>query len=79
MIYKKILRVYPNTFGVCPDPKCTLNAVSKDNPNKCACGKDLQQFPKRGKYNCACGAGCDCNYTARQPGKCACGKELKAD
>jgi hypothetical protein len=76
MIYKKILHVYPNTFGVCPDPACTLNEVDPANPNKCLCGKDLMIFPKQGRYSCACPS-CDCGTTSRGPGKCACGVEMK--
>lgn len=76
MMYKKVLRDFGTTFGICPDPNCKLEAVSKEDPKKCACGLDLQIFPVKGRYACDC-AGCDCNCTARQPGKCVCGKEMK--
>jgi hypothetical protein len=29
-----------------------------------------------GKYNCACGAQCDCQTISQKPGKCGCGKEM---
>ena len=43
---------------------------------KCACGKDLQAYKKKGKYTCVCGQGCDCNCTSNQPGNCVCGKKM---
>jgi len=30
-----------------------------------------------GKYACACGPKCDCDYISQKPGKCGCGKDLK--
>lgn len=30
-----------------------------------------------GKYVCACGPKCDCDYISQKPGKCGCGKELQ--
>lgn len=77
LMQKKILRVFPDSFGVCPDPNCALNTPSRLLPNtQCECGKPYQKFPKRGAYGCAC-QGCDCNCTANNPGNCACGKEMK--
>jgi hypothetical protein len=38
-------------------------------------GKD-ETFPTTGKFVCACGAGCPCNYISQTPGKCGCGKDL---
>ena len=32
--------------------------------------------PLAGKYNCACGAQCDCQTISQKPGKCGCGKEM---
>jgi len=38
-------------------------------------GKD-ETFPLVGKFVCACGASCPCNYISQNAGKCACDKPL---
>lgn len=73
MVLKKILSENENNIGVCPSEK-SCDKLGADR--KCSCGKELQAFPKKGKYVCAC-TGCDCNMTANSPGKCPCGQEMK--
>ncbi len=38
-------------------------------------GKDAS-VSLTGKYNCSCGAQCDCQTISQKPGKCGCGKEM---
>ena len=58
--------------------KCGL---SKDDPTKCACGKDVKRsaMPEKASYSCDCGKTCKCNVASDKPGKCSCGKALKKD
>jgi hypothetical protein len=56
--------------------KTTIYKVVKGKAYVKVDGK-TQIFKTRGKYACACGAGCDCGTISRQPGECACGKPMK--
>jgi hypothetical protein len=56
--------------------ECTCER-SKDDPNKCGCGKSVKKVDLKGKYVCGCGADCKCNTISDKPGKCGCGKDLK--
>ena len=35
-----------------------------------------RSFKTTGKYQCACGAKCNCNTISQKPGECGCGKKM---
>jgi hypothetical protein len=55
---------------------CTCER-SKDDPDKCGCGKPVKKISLKGKYICACGEACKCGAISDKPGKCPCGTEMK--
>ncbi len=57
--------------------KTTIDKVARGKAYVTVEGKTLV-FKTKGKYVCACGAGCDCDTISQKPGKCTCGKPLKA-
>jgi hypothetical protein len=56
--------------------KAKVTKVEKGKATVMANGKELV-FPTKGKYACACGAGCKCDTISQTPGKCGCGSEMK--
>jgi hypothetical protein len=56
--------------------KSKVTKVEKGKATVMVNGKE-QVFPTKGKYACACGAGCNCDTISQSPGKCGCGKEMK--
>ena len=57
--------------------KTKIDKVAKGKAFVTVDGKTLV-FSTKGKYVCACGAGCDCDTISQKPGQCSCGKPLKA-
>jgi hypothetical protein len=56
--------------------KTKVTKVEKGKATVMVNGKE-QVFPTKGKYACACGAGCNCDTISQSPGKCGCGKDMK--
>lgn len=57
--------------------KGTVSKVTKGKATIMVDGKE-RVFSTTGKYQCPCGAGCDCDTISQKPGKCPCGKDLEA-
>ncbi len=55
--------------------KVTVDKVEKGKAFYKQDGKEASVL-LAGKYNCACGAQCDCQTISQKPGKCGCGKEM---
>ena len=56
--------------------KTTISRVAKGKIYYEVNGQKLSA-PAKGKYACACGAGCACGTISQKPGKCVCGKDMK--
>lgn len=56
--------------------KVTVTRVDTENAYYQASGKE-RSVKTTGKYACACGASCNCDYISQKPGKCSCGKDMK--
>jgi hypothetical protein len=55
--------------------KVKVNKVEKGKAYVTIDGKE-RAFKTKGKYMCACGAGCKCDTISQSPGKCTCGKDM---
>lgn len=56
--------------------KVTVTKVDPEKAYYQEGGKE-RSVATTGKYACACGPKCDCNFISQKAGKCGCGKELK--
>ena len=56
--------------------KVTVTKVDEGKAYFQLAGKE-RSMKTTGKYACACGPKCDCDFISQKEGKCACGKELK--
>jgi len=55
--------------------KATVSKVEKGNIYYKIDGKELSA-PLQGKYECGCGAGCNCGFVSQNAGDCGCGKPM---
>jgi hypothetical protein len=56
--------------------KVSVTKVEEDKATFMLDGKE-RAMKTTGKFACACGAKCDCDFISQKAGKCSCGKEMK--